>query len=432
MGFRKNLRNFIVGKDDYIAARAEYKTAMLRGQLCIAFILVCISYIAVDTYHSIFDFIIYYFSGILTCMVGFWLNRSAKYLASNFVLLSFGNALVYVFASTELYKAGTSIYFIIASLVALSLFSFEKRWIALLFCGLSLSLFIMIYFFKIAIVPISPAKSTFMYSEGYVQASFISNFLISFLICCAIFYFLLDINHYSEKEIVKKNELLSKTNQELDRFVYSASHDLKAPLSSISGLIEIAQRTDDKDEIIICLGLMKERIHNLDEFIKEIIDYSRNSRTHIRKENFNLISLAKEVVDDLRYAEGYENIYVTYKIDERIEVLSDRSRLKIVLNNLVGNSFKYHDPNKQNPLIEISSAIVGNSLKLEIQDNGLGIEPKHQTKIFDMFYRASEKSKGSGLGLYIVKETIEKLGGEIFVESQLSIGTKFTLKLSLY
>jgi signal transduction histidine kinase len=179
------------------------------------------------------------------------------------------------------------------------------------------------------------------------------------------------------------------------------------------------------------LGMMKDRVHNLDDFIKEIIDYSRNSRLELKKDIFSLMELMKEVVDGLRYAEGFENIYIIYSMSSELEMVSDRSRLKVVLNNLIGNAFKYHDPAKENPLIEISASKQNGELKIEIKDNGLGISPEHQPKVFDMFYRASEKSKGSGLGLYIVKETIEKMSGIISVESQLSKGTTFTVQLPM-
>ena len=121
------------------------------------------------------------------------------------------------------------------------------------------------------------------------------------MLCSLIFHFLLSINFHSENEILVKNDLLSKTNQELDRFVYSASHDLKAPLSSMLGLIEVAQRTDDPEEIKMCLGMMRGRINILDDFIREIIDYSRNARLELKKDKFSLLELTKEVVDGLLF-----------------------------------------------------------------------------------------------------------------------------------
>jgi len=287
----------------------------------------------------------------------------------------------------------------------------------------------MSYVYEIKIFILSPAQQAQVYGEEYVRITFITNFFIATVLCVLIFFFLLNINHHTEKEILLKNELLSKTNEELDRFVYSASHDLKAPLSSMRGLIEIAQRTDDPEEVKLCLGMMKTRINNLDDFILEIIDYSRNSRVEIKKEKFNLLDLVKEVVDSLRYADGFENIYFKLDVPVDIEVNSDRGRLKVVLNNLVGNSLKYNDANKEEKLVELKTSYQNNSLVIQVNDNGIGIAEEHQPKIFDMFYRATERSQGSGLGLYIAKETIEKLGGKISLTSKVGQGTNFSVAI---
>jgi signal transduction histidine kinase len=429
MGFRNILRGWIIGKGKFITPHAAYKLAMLRGQLCLMFILVTSLYIFIDWFNGVAGFETFYIIGSVAGVIAFWLNRAGMYTVSNVILLFIGNALVYVFSSNDTYKAGTYMYFIITSLVALSLFGYDGRWKALLFCLLSLGLFITAYIFEVKVIGVSPEQAAIVYSEDYVRVSFITNFIIALTVSATIFYFLLDVNNYSENQILHKNELLSKTNQELDRFVYSASHDLKAPLSSILGLIEITQLTNDPEEIKTCLGMMKERVHNLDEFIIEIIDYSRNSRLELRKEKVRLLELAKEVADSLRYADGFENIYLTYKMPPELEVETDRARLRVVLNNLISNSLKYHDPDKESPLIEISATRQNGELKIEIRDNGLGIAPEFQAKVFDMFYRASEKSTGSGLGLYIVKETIEKMAGKISVDSQLGSGTTFTVTI---
>jgi signal transduction histidine kinase len=431
MNFRNTLRDFIIGRGIFISSRPAYKSAMLRGQLCLVFISVTVLYIFIDWSKGVTGFEIFYLVGAVIGMVSFWLNRIGKHKASNIVLLFAANALAYIFASNDTHKAGTYIYFIVTSLVAFSLFGFEGRRKAFLFSLLSFALFIAAYILEIKVITITPEQAVLVYSEGYIRTTFITNFSIALMVSSCIFYFLLDVNHYSENEIMRKNELLSKTNQELDRFVYSASHDLKAPLSSMQGLIDIAQRTDDPEEVKMCLRMMKERVLNLDAFILEIIDYSRNSRLELKKEKFNLMDLVMEVVDSLRYAEGFENIYLKYNMPRELEIESDRSRLKVVLNNLIGNSLKYHDPAKENPLIEISAVQQNGRLKIEIQDNGVGIATEHTPKVFDMFYRASEKSKGSGLGLYIVKETVEKMNGRISVESQLGSGTKFTVQLIL-
>ncbi|MCX8492294.1 MAG: HAMP domain-containing sensor histidine kinase, partial [Cyclobacteriaceae bacterium] len=202
-------------------------------------------------------------------------------------------------------------------------------------------------------------------------------------------------------------------------------------LSSMLGLIEIAQRTDDPEEIKMCFGMMRGRIKILDDFIREIIDYSRNARLELNKDKFCLLELTKEVVDGLKYAEDFESISIKYSMPTGLEVETDQARLRVVLSNLIDNSLKYHDPAKENPKLEIFANSSGNQLRIKVQDNGLGISEEYQPNIFEMFYRASENSKGAGLGLYIVNETIKKLNGTIKVTSKIGHGSTFEVVIPL-
>jgi signal transduction histidine kinase len=431
MSFKKVTRNILIGKDTFIASRAEYKSAILRGQMAFVSIFVFALYIGIDSYNGISNFTGFYLLGISIATISIFLNRHSYYQSTNFLLLTTANFLAYVFASNDTYRAGTYIYLIVCCLLAFALYGYKYRIAAVLFCLVSVLLFFLSYVYEVKMFIHSPEVQKLIYAEEYVRASFITNFLIALVLCSLIFHFLLSINFHSENEILVKNDLLSKTNQELDRFVYSASHDLKAPLSSMLGLIEVAQRTDDPEEIKMCLGMMRGRINILDDFIREIIDYSRNARLELKKDKFSLLELTKEVVDGLKYAEGFENIYLKYNMPADLEVETDRARLRVVLSNLIGNSLKYHDPAKENPNVEISAVSRNNQLRIEVQDNGLGISEEHKPKIFDMFFRASEKSKGSGLGLYIVNETIKKLNGTVVVASKVGHGSTFEIVVPL-
>lgn len=427
MRFKRVIRNILIGKDTFIASRAEYKSAILRAQMAIVTIIVCLIYIVIDSSNGISNFISFYLVGISVSAICIYLNRESHYQSTNFILLITANFLTYIFASNDTYRSGTYIYLIVCCLLAFALYGYKFRMAAVLFCVISIALFLLSYVYEVKILIHSPEEQKLIYSEEYVRFSFITNFLIAVVLCSLIFHFLLSINFHSENEILVKNDLLVKANQELDRFVYSASHDLKAPLSSMLGLIEVGLRTDDPEEVKMCLHLMKSRVNNLDDFIKEIIDYSRNSRLDLKKEKINVLELVKDVLDSLRHAEGFENIYVKLDIPESMEVETDRARIRVVVSNLIANALKYHDPTKPNPLIDIMARADGTGWFMEIRDNGIGIAPEHEKKIFDMFYRASELSTGSGLGLYIVKETLEKLSGKILVESTPGRGSSFKI-----
>jgi len=233
----------------------------------------------------------------------------------------------------------------------------------------------------------------------------------------------------AEEKIKKQNDLLEKANAELDRFVYITSHDLKAPLLSIQGLINLAEISDDKAEVIQCLHLMKERVKGLENFISDIINYSRNVRSGIIKEELNLKSLLKSIVDELLYMQNVDKLKFVIDVDSKLILLSDEKRLNVILKNLIFNAIKYHNYDQDHPEIVIEAKKLKNQVKIHIKDNGEGIREEALNKIFDMFYRASEKSTGSGLGLYIVKEMTTKLNGTIHVKSDYGKGSVFTVTL---
>jgi len=229
----------------------------------------------------------------------------------------------------------------------------------------------------------------------------------------------------AEDKLRKQFEELEKTNYELDHFVYSVSHDLRAPLSSILGLINVAEM--EKSEELPFLGMIKGRVNHLDGFIKDILDYSRNARTELESEIIDFSQLFEETKDNLKLVSGFERLTIKFNLNDQILFYSDSTRLGIILNNLVSNAIKFQNYLRPDPTISIT--ITANEHKAEIiaTDNGIGIGPEHMSKIFDMFYRATDKSKGSGLGLYIVKETVAKLHGTIKAKSKPGEFTTFEI-----
>jgi len=237
----------------------------------------------------------------------------------------------------------------------------------------------------------------------------------------------MQVNHYSEKKILAKNEELEKANAELDRFVYSASHDLRAPLSSLLGLIEVA-RVDPR-EAMKYLQMMKGRIHDMDAFIREIITYSRNSRMEVQYQEVHARKIIDEVTSELKFLEESKNIRMDIHVSDDLVILTDATRLKVILSNLIANAIKYHNTEAQPPYVMLEAQKDDQGATIWVKDNGIGIETEYIGKIFNMFYRAHESSKGSGLGLYIVKETVSKLGGEVKVESLVGSGSTFWIHL---
>lgn len=235
----------------------------------------------------------------------------------------------------------------------------------------------------------------------------------------------------AEEALVFQNQELTKVNAELDRFVYSVSHNIRAPLMSVLGLLNLARHdliSSNTDQYDNYFSMMEGSIYRLDDTLKEIIDYSRNSRTEIKRELLDLRELVEESFQNLIYVKGADAIEKKIILEGSPLVYSDRLRLSVVLNNLLSNAIKYRDVEKSINYITVRLQ-THHHLYITISDNGIGIRPEYLMRIFDMFFRATEKSDGSGLGLYIVKETIEKMEGTIAIHSELGVETTFSLTL---
>jgi PAS domain S-box-containing protein len=230
-------------------------------------------------------------------------------------------------------------------------------------------------------------------------------------------------------ELIERNEDLSKINTELDRFVYSASHDLRAPIASLLGLIEVARLEKNMDNMERLLDMQKKSLQRLDHFIKDIVDHSRNTRLQVESEEVNFESLIRGSFEHLQFMENANRIRQHISVEQEGPFYTAPSRLEIVLNNLLSNAMKYADLRKTDPSIEVHVKANSKTAEIRVVDNGEGIPTDAKPKIFDMFYRASANGSGSGLGLYIVKEAIQKIGGTIVVYSEYGKGTEFVVEI---
>jgi signal transduction histidine kinase len=233
------------------------------------------------------------------------------------------------------------------------------------------------------------------------------------------------------EELIKTNDLLRKINMELDNFVYSVSHNLRAPLMSVLGLVTIARMEEQRDEQPTdnLFNMIEHSIHRLDDTLKEILDYSRNARTETSITEVNLDHVFNDTLERLKYLKGFDRIEKQIRIEGDVPVYSDGYRLSIIFQNLISNSIKYQDVEKTNSFIRIEVDITHQDVRIQFSDNGMGIREEYLPKMFSMFFRATERSEGAGLGLYIVKESVSKLGGEISLESTFNEGTTFNIKL---
>lgn len=253
--------------------------------------------------------------------------------------------------------------------------------------------------------------------------------------CGNVFGFISILTDISEnisiaRKLAEQNQELASTNQELDWLVYCISHDLRAPLASILGLVEVANIEENIADIHTCLGKITEYVERLDNFIHEIMDYSRNKRLEVDYEAIDLEKVVADIIDSLYYMQHQRNITVTTRFSHPGKAfMADARRLKIMLANLLSNAIKYANPAQERPRVEVQLTCLPGSYVLQVADNGVGIEKQYIDRIFEMFYQADKHAVGSGLGLYIVAQAVKKLKGSIEVRSERWKGTCFTVTL---
>lgn len=242
------------------------------------------------------------------------------------------------------------------------------------------------------------------------------------------------INHayeiYQTREDLKQRNIeLQKANEELDKFVYSASHDLRAPLMSVLGIVNLALLEDDVVSQNEYLELIRKSVKKLDTFIINIIDYYKNARGIPELTNVDFEELVTEVQATIQYLPEYGNLKITTNINQSGNFCSDVMKLRIILNNVINNAVKFQDNTKEHSYINITVETSPTQAKIIIEDNGLGIREMDQDKIFRMFYRAGATNSGSGIGLYIVHEAVSKLEGKVKITSTFGEGSIFEITI---
>lgn len=260
------------------------------------------------------------------------------------------------------------------------------------------------------------------------------NFIATILLCVLFFYVILRVNQYNNKKLLRlnnkllsKNNRLKKINQELDSYVYKVSHDMRAPITSMMGIVNLIKEQHDISNIKQLAELQEACLGKLDDHIHQIIHLSRNNKTGIQYEPIDFAEIIREIFDELSFFENAVKTEKIISIKENATFYSDEYRLKMILTNLISNAFKYARTSISNAFIEVDLTVSEKETIILVRDNGIGISAESQSRIFDMFYRGTDVSKGSGLGLYIVKEMVVKLNGEVSVESELASYTTFRL-----
>ena len=222
---------------------------------------------------------------------------------------------------------------------------------------------------------------------------------------------------------VRFEDKLKVRNQELQTLLYKASHDLRSPVTNILGLVNLGRNENGNQENDYFYWI-NQSAEQLLYIIESLNAASEAIKGNVKLEYINLEQLLEKQKVHFKSLKGFENVSLQIQINETgQEFYSDKDLLESILNNIIGNAFKFRA--RSNPVITIKSKRVEGMIEIEITDNGIGIDEAIQDRIFDMFYRGNIHSKGSGLGLYIVKNALDKLNGRITFESKPEQGTTF-------
>lgn len=233
----------------------------------------------------------------------------------------------------------------------------------------------------------------------------------------------------ARQELKQKNISLQKAYDELDRFVYSVSHDLRAPLVSISGVIQLARQEVSDPKALEYFDMTGQMVDKLDEFIHNIINYYKSTHDYTFETPIDFDKMVKSVFEDYRYNPNARNTRFNAEVNQNVEFKTNDVKLQIILSNLISNAFKFKDIAKDFHEVNVYVEVDEERAVVEISDNGVGIREENREKVFQMFYRDAKENAGSGLGLYLVKEAVTRLGGEIELQSILGEGTRFKVTL---
>ncbi len=235
--------------------------------------------------------------------------------------------------------------------------------------------------------------------------------------------------YVSNSLLAVQNEELQKAYNELDKFSYSVTHDMRGPLLSILGAIEAAQHMDDISEIREMLMLMKDSVRNLDDFIQSIHDYYNLNRGELEIREIDFNEMVNEQTKIFNFTYLMSDVKFNTTINQKETFRGDELSIKLILNNLLSNAFKYQRKENKEKMVDLNILVENGMAVIEVADNGVGIAENFLGDIFNMFFRASSHEVGSGFGLYNVKAAVTKLNGKITVDSEINKGTRFKVTI---
>lgn len=233
-------------------------------------------------------------------------------------------------------------------------------------------------------------------------------------------------SYVARADLKNKITELEKTNDELNRFIYSISHELRAPLVSVIGIINLVKMEGLYNSSGEYWNLIETCSNKLDYYIQKTLQYYKNAKDVPDHNEIDFNKLVGELIDLHTYSDKDTKFNVN--INQEVKFTGDAFRIEVILSNLISNAIKYQKTNELNKMVNIEIDVDEFEAKININDNGLGILKEHLEKIFTQFFK-SKIHHGTGLGLFIVKEALNKISGTISVSSNIEDGTTFKITI---
>jgi len=397
--------------------------------MCLAAIVSGILYIVIGSFLGMSFLIILnyllFFSTVVPLVL--YLIKKGFHNQAKLIMMIIGSLFMFIKAASLGRDSGMNLSMLIIVFATFAFYSINDYKYILLSLLITASLIIVLEWSDYNLLGNDQATNNFEYEFNYVSTG---------LFAILFFYVILRLNQYMHtklvnlnSKLVSKNKTLRKLNEELDSYVYRTSHDMRAPLTSLMGLIYLLKSERDPEKLDTLIQMQENCVNKLDLHIQQIIQLSRNIKTDIQTQPIYFEPIVHDVFEELSFFEQAGSIQKNIRIHTPFVLHSDPYRIKTILNNLISNSFKYYRKSEETSFIDVDISSTKKSTIILIKDNGIGISPEYLENVFEMFYRATNKSKGSGLGLYIVKEMVEKLNGTISVKSRINTFTQFLIEL---
>jgi PAS domain S-box-containing protein len=243
---------------------------------------------------------------------------------------------------------------------------------------------------------------------------------------------LIAFNLALEERVKERTKELQQSNEELDAFAYSISHDLRAPLRAINGFSEILKEDHEKhlnEDGKYLLTTIRANVGKMDSLISNLLHFSRVSRAEMNRQTIDMTALAKSILEELI---ACKNKQVSFTVEALPAIEGDLSLIKQVWFNLLDNAIKYSSQQERS-ILHISSTIKDQQAVFSIKDNGVGFDQSYAHKLFHVFQRLhSEKDfEGTGAGLAIVKRIVQRHHGQAWAEGKVQEGATFYFSLPL-